>query len=55
LQAKKTQEELKDKVVPADRAAFRELFAEIREQRNANPQQITDEVSTIFLNHQNTF
>lgn len=46
LQAKKIQEELKDKVVPTDRVAFRELFAEIREQRNANPQQITDEAKS---------
>lgn len=39
------QEQVKDKDIQADRAAYREVFAEIREQRNANPQLVIEEVT----------
>ena len=39
-----TKEQLKDKNDLADRAMFREAFAELREQRNVDQQKIIDEV-----------
>ncbi|KZS02945.1 Double-strand break repair protein MRE11A [Daphnia magna] len=43
LQAQKTKEQLKNNTAGTDRASFRDVFAEIREQRNADTQQIIDE------------
>jgi hypothetical protein len=44
LQANKTKELLKNNNAGTDRASFRDAFADIREQRNADVQQILDEV-----------
>ena len=45
LQAKKIKDQLKNKKISGtDRASFREAFAEIREQRNTDVQEILNEV-----------
>ena len=40
----KTKEQLKDKTDLADRATFREAFADLRELRNVDPEKVVDEV-----------